>query len=310
MKSLHVACVSLACLLAGWVPPVPTQLAVALGGTDTPRARASSPDSREVRRVTPRPANPNGRVLILQYHKFTPTEERWGRTPAHFRLDLERLYRAGFRPVTMSEYLGGNMDLPPGASPVVFTFDDSHPSQFRLLRDGRIDPSSAVGVWHAFAKKHPDFPVKATWYVLPKTPFGQRRFLKQKLKMLRGWGSELGSHTMSHGNLSKKTDQDVMRELAESTEFIRTLGFEPTTLAYPYGIPPTNRRLARSFNWNGKWYAFQGAVLAGSAPAPSPLKPNRDLTGIPRVQGFGGEYGITWWLARVNTRAFRPYVAP
>ena len=36
--------------------------------------------------------NELGRVMILEYHKVDQPEERWTRTPANFRGDLERLW--------------------------------------------------------------------------------------------------------------------------------------------------------------------------------------------------------------------------
>ena len=76
-----------------------------------------------------------------------------------FKQDLQLLYEKGFRPVTMSEYLDNKIDIAPGASPVVITFDDSDPSQFTLLPDGRPSANCAIGIWHAFAQKYPDFPI-------------------------------------------------------------------------------------------------------------------------------------------------------
>ena len=40
-------------------------------------------------------ANELGRVMILEYHKVDQPEERWTRTPANFRGDLERLWERG-----------------------------------------------------------------------------------------------------------------------------------------------------------------------------------------------------------------------
>ena len=44
--------------------------------------------------ATAGPLQPNelGRVMILEYHKVDQPEERWTRTPANFRGDLDRLW--------------------------------------------------------------------------------------------------------------------------------------------------------------------------------------------------------------------------
>jgi hypothetical protein len=109
-------------------------------------------------------------VLIVEFHRLAKQDARWDRSVEGFRNDLARLYRMGFRPVTLSLYVSGRMELLPGASPVVITFDDSHPSQLRFLPDGQLDPECAVGVWRAFASQHQGFPIRATFFVLPTSP--------------------------------------------------------------------------------------------------------------------------------------------
>src|ERR1051326_5623918 len=110
-----------------------------------------------VKRVTNRKPNPNGRTLILEYHKLSRKSGELDRTPVKFRADLEKLYKLGYRPVTVSEWIDGTMSLPPGASPVILTFDDAHPSQLKFKKDGTLDPNCFVAIWKAFAEKHPDF---------------------------------------------------------------------------------------------------------------------------------------------------------
>ena len=79
------------------------------------------------------------------------------------------LYASGYRPVTVSEVVDKKIDLPAGLSPVVFTFDDAGPSQFSYIDHNgtlEIDPNSAVGIWLAFHKEHPDWRNKATFCML------------------------------------------------------------------------------------------------------------------------------------------------
>lgn len=261
-------------------------------------------------RVTKRPGNRLGTVLVLMYHRTGPDEKYMVRSKKNFLGDLERLYRLGYRPVTLAEYTSNSMKLPRGASPVVLTFDDSDPSQFLLKSDGSIDPNSMVGIWRSFAKKHPDFPVKGTFFILPNGPFGQKKYSEKKLEMLKEWGSEIGSHTMTHSNMSKLTDDQVRQELGASYEYIEKLGFEPTSMALPYGILPKNRDLVASFKIKGKIYRYWNVVLAGSAPAPSPMSPQFNRLRIQRVQAYEGVYGIDWWLDYNKKHSDKPYVQP
>lgn len=288
-------------------------LASVCGCSSRPTSTAPSAPRSEakpvLKRVTSRAANPNGSVLIVEYHNVTKKEARWDRSVKRFREDLGRLYDLGFRPVTVSAYLEGKMDLAPGASPIVFTFDDSDPTQFRILPDGKIDPDCAVGIWQAFAEKHPDFPIVATFYVLPEM-WGQRTSVKAKLDMLRRWGSELGCHTYTHRSLGTLSDAEVKREIQRSVDMIRAYGFEPASIALPYGIRPKNHALLKGFKENGKTYGFRAALMVGAGPAPAPGSPKLDPYKLPRIQGIDGVYGITYWLDKVKAGKVHPFVAP
>ena len=108
--------------------------------------------------------------MILEYHKIDNPEARWTRTPENFRRDLIRLWERGYRTVALTDYLDGKIALPAGTTPVVFTFDDSSPGQFRYVQKGNdwvIDPDCAIGILEAFEREHPGFGHAATFYVLP-----------------------------------------------------------------------------------------------------------------------------------------------
>lgn len=247
----------------------------------------------------------------MEYHKIAKEEARWDRSIIRFKSDLERLYQAGFRPVTLGQYLDNKMDLPPGASPVVFTWDDSHPSQFMLSEDGTLDPDCGLGIWESFAQKHPDFPIKATFYILPDSgPWGQRNWVDKKFEMLKAWGCEIGSHTITHRQLSKLSEADVKKELANAIDYIESKGFSCTSIALPYGISPKNKTLLRSFTLNGKTYGHRAALLVGANPAASPTSTKRDPMRLPRIQSIEGDYGLSYWLDRVDKGEVKPYVQP
>src|SRR6476660_9098188 len=91
----------------------------------TPVRAQSRPDSRL--------PNLLGRVPILEYHLIAEQDSRWGRLRDGFRRDLELLYQRGYRPITVAQLIDKSFDLPAGMSPVVFTFDDASPGQFRYV---------------------------------------------------------------------------------------------------------------------------------------------------------------------------------
>src|SRR5690606_18203232 len=109
--------------------------------------------------AAPRTPNELGRIPVLEYHLIGERDGRWARNWERFARDLELLHARGYRPITVRQLVRGEIDLPAGLSPVVITFDDASPGQFRYIeRDGQfvVDPRSAVGVWDAFAAKHPE----------------------------------------------------------------------------------------------------------------------------------------------------------
>ncbi len=233
------------------------------------------------------------------------------RTTDQFRKDLERYYKLGFRPCTVSQYLDDKMDLPPGASPMVFTFDDANPSQFQLLPDGSVDPGCALGIWQTFAKDHPDFPIRATFYVLPDVMWRQKEFVDKKVQLLRSWGCELGNHTIKHLILHKLTDDAVKSEIGEASDRLAAYGEPmPPSLALPFGSSPKNVALTHGFNWKGKDYKLKACLLVGAEPAPAPTSKKFNPYRLPRVQACEGPYGIDDWLSRLEKGQLKLYVQP
>lgn len=232
------------------------------------------------------------------------------RSPSKFRQDLEHLYKMGFRPVTISEYVGNRMNLAPGASPVVMTFDDGHPNQFTFRKDGSIDPKCAVGIWLDFAKTHPDFPVKGTFYTLP-VMWGQHKLIQKKVDMLRSWGSEIGNHTWNHRQLSRLNDEQVKMEIAKMNDLLVSYGIPPNMpFCPPYGEYPKNKALVKSFVYNGKTYRHSSACMAWDSPAVSPNDPKFSRYKFERLHGNGRAMGIDYWLDKVKKGKVQVYVAP
>ncbi|CAN5644020.1 hypothetical protein BH11ARM2_BH11ARM2_11290 [soil metagenome] len=239
-----------------------------------------------------------------EWHHILEGKTTMHRSPAAFRKDLERLYKDGFRPVTVSEYLTDKMDLPPGASPVVMTFDDSNPSQFKMNPDGSVDPECGIGIWQAFAKEHPDFPVHGTFFVLPDVMWTQPKFVTQKVKMLEGMGSELANHTMTHPILRKLSDAKATAEIVDATARLRKLGVQgPVSLALPFGVSPKNKTIVKTLVDKGE---LSGVFLVGANPAPPPDK--LALTRIPRIQAYDGPYGLKDWLDQFEKGKVKVYV--
>lgn len=256
-------------------------------------------------------SNLNGKVFIVMYHHIKEGNNLMYRSAKKFRGDLERMYRMGFRPVTVTDYVNNRMRVPSGKTPVVITFDDAHDNQFHIRKDGSIDPACAVGIWKKFSEEHPDFPVVGTWYVLPNL-WGQESLQRKKIQMLQEWGSEIGNHTVHHGDLRKMSDASVMAELAGMNLKLQKLGV-PANMPFcpPYGSFPKNRALLKSFKYKGQTIQHSSACQAGWCPAFSPNdKKNFSKYFMLRLHGNGREYGIDWWLNEVEAGRCKVYKAP
>lgn len=256
-----------------------------------------------------RKADRLGKVYVLEYHHIKVGKGPMFRSAALFQSDLERLYRLGFRPVTMAEYVENRMDLPKGASPVVLTFDDSHPDQVRLRKDGSLDRKSALGLLVAFSERHPDFPPKATFYAQSRF-FGAKAERAAKVKLLTSLGCEIGNHTMNHPDLGRVSSERVKKEIAGVDDLLTKLGLTgPFSLAIPYGVMPRDRSLVRSFTYRGKTYRIRNNAYAFYGAARSPEDPKFFKYGINRIVAVPGDEGVDDYLARAARGRIRLYVA-
>jgi Polysaccharide deacetylase len=248
--------------------------------------------------------NELGKVMILEYHLMEAEESRWGRSVENFRADLMRLYQEGYRTISLGEYIDGRIAIPAGTRPVILTFDDSSPGQFRyLVRDGekKIDPDCAVGILIEFSNQHPDFRRKAIFFVLPeaKQPhklFGQPEFEAEKLKELATLGFEIGNHTLWHANLGKYDATTVQKQLAKSVEAIqkRVPGYAVRSLALPFGVYPKDLSLAIAGSSGGISYHHEAILKVSGGSAPSPFSTNCDLLHLPRIQVPSSD--LQYWL--------------
>ncbi|HEY0671070.1 MAG TPA: polysaccharide deacetylase family protein [Longimicrobiales bacterium] len=256
--------------------------------------------------------NELGRIPVLEYHLIGDKEARWERERGQFRKDLELLYARGYRPVTASEMVDGRIDLPRGLSPVVFTFDDASPGQFRYIeQNGQlvIDPGSAVGIWLDFAKEHPDWKNKAVWCMLSGAEAGRSFFgdkgiegqktewRHRKVKFLADQGFELCNHTLWHAQLVKYPDAFVQEQIARLQLAVDSAvpGYRIRTFALPLGIWPKNRTLAEKGSWtdpkSGRTITYDHDVIleVSGGPARGPHDPQFNGLSVNRVQVYLNE---------------------
>ncbi len=262
-------------------------------------------------------ANELGSIPVLEYHLIQPSESRWGRSVENFRRDLVALYDAGFRPISVKDFVEGRIDLPAGRKPVILTFDDSSPGQMRYLKDPggpRIDPDCAVGILLDFHQKHPDFPLRGIFFVLPeaKQPhklFGQPEFERKKLNELVRLGFELGNHTLWHADLARYDGTVVQKQLALAQDAVQRLvpGYRFLALSLPMGDWPKDPALAIRGSYKGIEYQNKAVFLVSGGPAPSPFDRKCDFTRLPRIQVTGNE--LQRWLKYFAAHPDQVYVS-
>jgi peptidoglycan/xylan/chitin deacetylase (PgdA/CDA1 family) len=239
--------------------------------------------------------------MILEYHLIGHPEAEWRRTPENFRNDLRMLYENGYYPVALQDLVNRRLNVPAGKTPFVLTFDDSSQGQLRFLKQGdqwTVDPDCAVGIMEQFKKEHPDFPLTATFFVLPAIKpglrlFGQEEYIGAKLNYLVQHGYEIGNHSYWHQNLGKTDDEGVQKQLALAVKAIQSYvpGYNVRSLALPLGVHPKNRALETNGEYQGTKYHHNVVLLVGSGPIPSPFSADFHPDRLERIQAGDTPWG-------------------
>jgi peptidoglycan/xylan/chitin deacetylase (PgdA/CDA1 family) len=177
------------------------------------------------------------RVPILMYHRINAappaSQRRLNVHPADFARQMGWLKRNGYRTVTQRELydaliLGKRLS----PKPILITFDDGYSEVFH----------KALPVLRRLG-------MCATAYVISgRTLRSDTVFLTwHLLRALERDGFEIGSHTITHRDLTSLSDNEALRELVQSRRaFERRLGHPVQWLAYPFGRYDSRiERLAR-----------------------------------------------------------------
>jgi peptidoglycan/xylan/chitin deacetylase (PgdA/CDA1 family) len=252
------------------------------------------------------------------YHEIggrpVPSDPGLVRSVGAFKKDLELLYGAGFRPVNLADVLNDNIDIPAGTSPVVLTFDDGRESQFRLMDKGnayRVDPDCALGVMQAFHERHPEWQLRATFFVLPKSErtrdiFGQVGLGAQKINYLLDQGMEIGNHTIHHKDLSRLSAAQIQAEIGGAHNALLAIAPRATirAVALPMGrFPRDPARLAylTRGTFAGKTYDYQAALDASYRAVPSPAALRFNAKRLERIAPRDGQWGLRWWISALKS---------
>ncbi len=265
--------------------------------------------------------NEAGQIMVLMYHNIGGEESEWVRTVDNFKKDLKTLYEKGYRPISLEDFVNNNINVEAGLTPVVITFDDGNQNNFNIIeKDGEkiVDPNCAVGILEEFNNEHPDFPLKATFFVFGSNPFRQQDLLGYKLNYLVEKGFDIGNHTLEHNDMSKISDANkIQKVLGEQAAFLESFvpNYKVNTYALSYGARPKDKSLypfLKKGEYEGKAYENIAVLNVGWDPSVSPIDKNFDPYAIHRIRASETKVdgvGMYDWLAVLDKNPERRYIS-
>lgn len=170
-------------------------------------------------------------VPILAFHKIDPRFE-WGVTrvtPAQFRRILQYLKENGYQTVSLNDLIRPDSQLP--EKPVVLSFDDSYESVYRyaypaLLEFGFTGTIFVITHYTGLLNR---WDVNLGWLTFRHLNWDQIFEMKRH-------GFEFGSHTHRHPDLTRISEERVVREIKYSKNVLEDrLGDRIQCIAFPFG---------------------------------------------------------------------------
>lgn len=194
------------------------------------------------------------RIKVLVYHRVVSDDRLSREYPwicvhaREFRKQLELLDRWGFTAITFDDIrlcLAGQLDLP--RRPVVLTFDDGYLDTYEnasplLYEYGMRAVVFALG----------DARIKTSeWCRSVGSPVAALMG-GQQLVELHAAGFEIGSHSMTHANLTTLPGGEAWEEISRSRILLEILLDSPVlSFSYPYGLAnATTRRMVVDAGYN------------------------------------------------------------
>ncbi|QQK08830.1 cell wall-binding repeat-containing protein [Miniphocaeibacter halophilus] len=239
--------------------------------------------------VLPEPmkSNTSGKVMIFTYHDVGDKEHRYQRTPEGFKYDILNLYKKGYLPVSLKDYMRGEINIPSGYTPYVITFDDGNKNKFNILDNGEIDPNSSYAILKELEGKLEFFNPYATFFVSGEIPFGQKEYIEYKFKLMIESGMDIGNHTKNHANLKenpRKIEEEIAIQKSNLEKYLPE-DYEVNTFAIPFSSVFSGREYKRliSGTFNGIKYNNIAIGIGGWAPDYYPNKSNYNL--VSRIPG-------------------------
>ena len=180
-----------------------------------------------------------GAIPVLMYHRVPDapiaTKHRTFVTRENFEKQLRFFARRGLQAITFRDYLAfsrGDRALPEfPRKPFILTFDDGYRDNFlNMLPLAR--KYGFKGVLFLLG----DFSAGGNFWDTGEDVEANKLMTREQKKAFVDNGWEIGAHTLSHPDLTRLSDEDVLHELRESRARIELeLQTKVVSFAYPFG---------------------------------------------------------------------------
>ena len=201
-------------------------------------------------------------VRVLMYHRIVDDDvldgDPWTISTGQFRRQIERFDRNGFTAITPEDYRlfeAGELNLP--KKPIVLTFDDGYievySKVFPVLKEYGMkavvfvlaDQSKRSNVWDE-ENSHPGCQLMDSTQILE----------------LHGAGFEIGSHTLTHPDLTRVSQDKAWDEISRSRMLLEILLNAPVrSFSYPFGyVNEAAKQMVKEAGYANAFGAWTGPV--------------------------------------------------
>jgi len=178
----------------------------------------------------------DARVPIINYHQFAPNTSKQS-TDHKIRMEdfiagLDALNQAGFTLIHLEDWIKGDLYVPVGRRPLVFTMDDLfYNNQIRMDENGEPRSETGLALAWDYGQAHPEFGFKWTLFA----NLGDKYYAEGDLE--GKWRDELAktiiwsiendarvyNHSYTHARFDKSNAQGIFWELEQNDIFLRQL---------------------------------------------------------------------------------------
>ena len=178
----------------------------------------------------------DARVPIINYHQFAPNTSKQS-TDHKIRMEdfiagMDALNQAGFVPIHLEDWIKGDLYVPEGKRPVVFTMDDLfYNNQIRLDEKGVPLADTGLALAWDYGQKHPEFGFKWAlfsnlgdkWYAAGDAEGLWKEDLTETIIWSLEHDARIYNHTYRHIRMDISDAQGISWELQQNDLFLREL---------------------------------------------------------------------------------------